>query len=267
MDLSENSTGAQRLIRQGGTFVRLATLAGATALLLSACGVGSESEEEIDAATDPAIAGALEEELLVDPDLVEQANRNNALDPQGANTGAVPAPKPADVKASREAAVKQFGSKGIMNAPEPKTVSAEECPGCEGDRTGVTLGAKADIQAGKRGKAKCNAKINYDAKWAARMPPELPVYPKGNVTEAAGVDGDSCNLRAVTFTTGNSIKEVVDYYYTKARRARYSAEYLIREGEHTLGGVRQSDDAAYVIFLRKRGKDLTEVDIVANNGR
>ncbi|MEM1131958.1 MAG: hypothetical protein AAGH53_03385 [Pseudomonadota bacterium] len=267
MDIGKSSTSAQRLTSYSGNSARVALIAGATALLLSACGVGSEAEEEIDAATDPAIAGALEEELLVDPDLVEQANRNNALDPQGANTGAVPAPKPADIKASREAAVKEFGSKGMMSAPEPKSVSAEECPGCDGDRTGVTLGAKADIQAGKRGKAKCNAKIDYDAKWAARMPPEFPVYPKGNVTEAAGVDGDSCNLRAVTFTTGNSIKEVVDYYYTKAQRARYSAEYLIHEGEHTLGGVRKSDDAAYVIFLRKRGKDMTEVDIVANNGR
>ena len=63
------------------------------------------------------------------------------------------------------------------------------------------------------------------------------------------------------------MKNVVDYYYTQAKRGGYSAEYLLRGGEHVLGGTRDSDDGAFVVTLNTRKGGGTAVDIVASNGR
>ena len=63
------------------------------------------------------------------------------------------------------------------------------------------------------------------------------------------------------------MQTVVDYYYTRARRSGYSADYEVRGGEHVLGGVRDNDGGAYVVFLNRNAGGGTSVDIVANNGR
>ncbi len=252
-----------RFLASGRSFL----FVGVAAMALSACGASQEEGQSETPNIDPATSSALEDELLVDPDLVESGNVNNALDPSGPNSGAQPSPTSADAEGSKAAAAESLGSKGLLSAPEPTIMSGEDCLGCEGNRTGVTLGARADIQAGKNGAGTCDAKLEYDAKWATRMPRAMKVYPRSVVKEAAGVDGGACNIRAVTFTTKVAIKDVVDYYYTRARNNKYSAEYQLRDGEHTLGGARESDDAAFVIFMRQLSNGLTEVDIVANKGR
>jgi hypothetical protein len=122
-------------------------------------------------------------------------------------------------------------------------------------------------QGVKRGKGTCEAKLQYGAGWAARMPSEFPVYPKGRVKEAAGVEGGICDIRVVSFTTSAGRQSVVDYYYTRAKRSGFTADYEIRDGEHMLGGVRDNDGGAYVITLTALKSGGTAVDIVANNGR
>jgi hypothetical protein len=243
-------------------------LTGMASLALCACGVSQDEAKNAPAAdVDPATSSALEDELLVDPDLVEAGNINNALDPSGPNSGAQPKAVGASTADSKAEAAGQVGGNGLLKAPEPVVTEDGDCFGCDGDRTGATLGAKADIDAGKRGKAACDGNLQYDAKWATRMPIGFKVYPRAIVKEAAGVDGGDCDIRAVTFTTKVDIKDVVDYYYTRARNNDYTAEYQLRDSEHSLGGTRESDDGAFVIFLRRLGNGLTEVDIVANNGR
>lgn len=247
--------------------MRAFLLTGMASLVLSACGVGQDEAKNAPAAdVDPSTSSALEDELLVDPDLVEAGNINNALDPSGPNSGAQPKAVGASTEDSKAEAAGQAGGIGLLKAPEPVIIENGDCLGCDGDRTGATLGAKADIDAGKRGKPACDGNLQYDAKWATRMPISFKVYPRAIVKEAAGVDGGDCNIRAVTFTTKVNIKDVVDYYYTRARNNDYSAEYLLRDGEHSLGGTRKKDDGAFVIFLRRLDNGLTEVDIVANNG-
>jgi len=247
--------------------VRGLLLCGLALITLSACGVGSEDTSSPGEDLDPATSGALEDELLVDADLVEGSNINNVLDPSGPNSGEQPSATAASASDSKAAANASAGTAGLLSAPEPTVMAADDCLACDGDRTGVTLGAQAEIQSGKRGKGTCDAKLQYDAKWATRMPPALKVYPRSVVKEAAGVDGGLCDIRAVTFTTRVGVKDVVDYYYTRARNNKYSAEYVIRDGEYMLGGARDVDDAAYVVLLRPLSNGLTEVDIVANNGR
>ncbi|MEZ5708596.1 MAG: hypothetical protein R3E02_04310 [Blastomonas sp.] len=246
----------------------LPAIALALALSLSACG-SSEAEGDaadadaalLDDAQDPAMTGALEDQILVDPDLVDQSNQNAVLGQSGNDglpSGTAPKGAAAAGKAAAEA---ELSGTKMLSAPEPRVVSAEECKDCS---QGVTLGAKAEMQQG--GKGSCNAKLTYAMGWANRMPEAFKVYPRANVKEAAGFEGGSCNVRVVNFTTPVALKNVVDYYYTKARRSGYTAEYQLRDGEHVLGGVNESTDGAYVLFLRPMSNGGTEVDIVANNG-
>ncbi len=234
-------------------------------LTLAACGSNEGNEAELaelddNLTADPAMNDALEDQILVDPGLTDQANTNAIRGANGAIDGKVP---PAGDKAYATA---QFEGK-MLSAPKPRNMTSDdECTSCAGSE-GITLGAKAEAQAAQRGKGTCDQKLSYDMGWANRMPPEFPVYPKANVKEAAGVEGGLCDIRVVSFSTASPIKNVVDYYYTQAKRGGYSAEYLLRGSEHVLGGTRGNDDGAFVITLNKRSGGGTVVDIVANNGR
>lgn len=236
---------------------------GGAALALAACQNAAEkSAENEDAAlladaADPAMKGALEDQILVDPDLVDKSNRNAVLG-EGSD-GSVPSastPK-GQLAATEKAAAAAIGPRGLMKAPEPTKVAAEECKDCN---QGSTLGAKAAQQNGL-----CQGKLEYAMSWASRMPADFAVYPRANVKEAAGVAKGQCNIRVVNFTTPAALKNVVDFYYTKARRGGYSAEYQLRGSDHVLGGTK--GDAAYVLFLKPMANGGTEVDIVANGGR
>ena len=236
---------------------------GAASLALVACqGANDDAAQSEDAAlladaADPAMKGALEDQILVDPDLVDKSNRNAVL-AEGSD-GSVPSagvPK-GQLAAVEKAAAAAVGPRGIMNAPQPKKVAAEECKDCN---QGSTLGAKAAQQSGV-----CTGKLEYAMGWANRMPADFAVYPRANVKEAAGVDKGQCNIRVVNFTTPAALKNVVDFYYTKARRGGYSAEYQLRGADHVLGGTK--GEAAYVLFLKPMANGGTEVDIVANGGR
>lgn len=165
-----------------------------------------------------------------------------------------------------DVSIEALDSAKPMRAPKPAIVAAEDCTGCE-SKSATTLGERAADEGVTRGKGTCDAKLQYGAKWAGKMPPEFPVYPRGKVKEAAGVDGGICDIRVASFTTPTAMQNVVDYYYTRARMSGYSAEYQIRAGEHVLGGVRDHDGGAYFITFNAAAGGGTAVDIVANNGR
>ena len=242
----------------------------ALALPLVACGKSKTDEAaiaELDnkltgKGSDPAMNGALNDRILVDPDLTGNANANAVKAASRPLSGAIPADRGYDNDASIEA----LDSAKLMRAPKPAVVGKEECTNCGANR-GVTLGALAAEQGVTSGKGTCDAKLQYGAGWANRMPAEFPVYPKGRVKEAAGVDGGICDIRVATFTSSAKMQDVVDYYYTRARRSGFSAEYQIRAGEHVLGGTRDNDGGAYFITFAPHSGGGTSVDIVANNGR
>ncbi len=253
-------------------FVRpvfLSLTAVAMTLSLSACGSSDEeaSTEELDealAGTDPEANVALDDPILVDPELTNSSNQNAVQRVNGSASGA----RPADTGLDGEAlSAQDLKNAPLLSAPQPKVLSEEECDSCGRNSRGATLGARAEQQSVQRGKGTCDAKLEYGAAWANRMPPEFPVYPRGRVKEAAGVAGGICDIRVVSFTTGVQLKQVVDYYYTRAKRSGYSAEYVLRSGERTLGGVRDNDGGAYVITFNQLPTGRTSVDIVANNGR
>ena len=242
----------------------------ALALPLAGCGGDSGNEAavaELDnnlagKGSDPEANGALNDRILVDPELTDSANVNSVKGSVNPLFLAAPAGRGYDVDASIEA----LDSAKLMRAPKATVVTAEDCTNC-GERRAATLGGLAADQGVTRGKGSCDAKLQYGAAWANRMPPEFPVYPRGRVKEAGGVDGGICDIRVASFTTSAAMQNVIDYYYTRARKSGYNAEHQIRAGEHVLGGTRDNDGGAYFITFNKAAGGGTAVDIVANNGR
>ena len=240
-------------------------LIAALPLALAGCGRDDDAErnlasldESLTNVSDPALRGALEDQIIVDPELASRANGEAVRPADRPVSGALP---PEIVATQYEAPV---GGK-LFRAP--KAVEAPSCPGCEAQAP-VTLGALAR-QQGQRttGASGCAADLQYGMGWASRLPPAFPLYPKARLMEAAGADDRNCNLRAVSFIAGQPMQTVIDFYYTKALRAGFDAEHQLLDGQHVLGGVRAKDDGAYFITFAKHPGGGTAVDIVANNGR
>ncbi|NML11711.1 hypothetical protein HHL08_16405 [Sphingobium sp. AR-3-1] len=234
-------------------------------LALAACGKGDKDAslaaldaQLTDNATDPALKGALADPIVVDPQLVGQANRNAVRPADRPANGAVPV-LTGDAGAAQAEAVKLAGGK-LLAAP---TASEGEAMASI-----VTLGAVAREEAGRRGSnGNCAKKLNYGMEWAQRLPEPFGLFPGAQLTEAAGAQADGCTLRAASFVTPAPRQGVMDYYYTLARRAGYDGEHKILGGDHVLGGTRGSDGSAYFILFTDAPGGKTGVDIIADNGR
>lgn len=240
---------------------------------LTACGGGDPQRnlDSLDAeltdgnasgnARDPAMMAALQDQIMVDPALAAQSNADAVRPPAQPYSGALPADGIAVATRPVAATTGATTSERLKPAPAAKG----DCPGCTAARESVTLGALAARQTAP-GTASCAANLLYSAHWAQRLPGDLPLYPDARVTEAAGNDAGACRVRAVSFASSAPLQRVLDYYYTRASNAGYSAQHQADGAEHVLGGTRARDDGAFAIFLTSRADGGTDVDIVANRG-
>ncbi|PAX07204.1 hypothetical protein [Sphingomonas lenta] len=234
----------------------------AVLLALAACNQGTDNSDELarldnelagvnaaDPARDPAVAAALQDQIMVDPRLTQGSNANAIRPPNRPDGGAT---APVDIAARSDAPAPA----GLASAPDAKT----DCPECRRRDDALTLGALAE----GNGMAACANRIRYSAGWANRLPAAAALYPNARVVEAAGTDEAGCSLRVVTFRSSAPLKQLADWYYTRGRKAGYSAEHRAEDGTHVVGGVR--GQAAYLAYLRPRGDGGTDVDLVANGG-
>lgn len=229
-------------------------------LMLAGCGgpAPDNSADNSANAADPALTSALQDQIMVDPQLGRQANSDAVRPPSQPYSGGVPA----DGVAANTDTV---DNGQLLHAPAP-TAATKDCSQCAAAREAVTLGGLAQRQKNAKTSG-CAAQLTYSAGWAQRLPADLPLYPQARVTEAAGTEGGKCQLRVVSFSSPQPMQTMVDWYYTKAIRGGYTAEHQIDGKEHILGGTRDRDDSAYVLFLTTRSDGGTDVDLVANNGR
>ncbi|HEV2866424.1 MAG TPA: hypothetical protein VGX37_07900 [Allosphingosinicella sp.] len=223
----------------------LGTAALAALLALGACGDGNDDNlaaldnELLANGADPALTSALEDQILVDPNLVQQAHPNSVRPPETPMQAQYPAGSAAE------------------------TARAQGAGGAAG-RPGVQRASAATGAAGAGGT--CGAALEYGPQWANRLPAEFPAYPGAQVTEAAGTNTADCRMRIVTFRTGDAYGRVLDYYHGAATRAGFSAEHQVRGEDHLLGGVKEGTDGAFVVIVTpvQRG---SEVALIVNNGR
>ncbi len=218
------------------------------------------------ASNDPAVRGALEDQIMVDPALTGQSNRNAATTGDRPIDGGVPASRgggaPAEAVAEARTAV------GGRMMALPRAVRLERgCTNCAANQAGnsgarpATIGELARQQTGGR----CNGRLTYGLDWARRLPATFPVYPRAALTEAAGVTGNACNVRVVNFQSRASLENVLAWYFTRARNGGYSAEHAVDGTDHFVGGTLGDD--AYVVIARTLPGGITDVDLVVTGGR
>lgn len=223
----------------------------ASVALLAGC-AGGEQSEKAPSEGDPAVASALGDEIMVDPELAGQQ------DGPGPVTIELPPEQrtPEAVAAARAQAVRLAGG-SIEPAPAPTGGDVAKL-------VANTATAAQIAAAGRTGNVDCAAKVQYSASWATSLPDVLAVYPQGAVQEAAGANGGGCRLRVVSFLTPVAPGEIIDFYYTRVRSGGYDARYQ-RDGEdHVLGGNKPG--ASYLVYARELDNGLTEVDLVASGG-
>jgi hypothetical protein len=227
-------------------------------LALAACEGPAPANDSAaaDNIADPALTSALQDQIMVDPQLSAQANGDAIRPPSRPASGGVPAD---DVAANGDG----IGGGPLLRAPAPTPVG-KGCRNCAAARDAVTLGNLAERQQGVQ-TAGCS-QLRYSAAWAQKLPAAIPLYPQARVSEAAGSDAGACHIRVVSFSTAQPMQAIVDWYYTRAVRSGYSAEHQLDGDEHILGGARDKDGGAYVLFLNARKDGGTDVDLIANNG-
>jgi hypothetical protein len=219
-------------------FSRLSRTAALVGLLaLAACGGGEGNNlSELDNAllangADPALTSALEDQILVDPNLVQQAHPNTVRPPEGPVQAQYPAGSAAE--SARRAMV-------------------------GGNRARAAAAGGAETSA-------CGVPFQYGPQWAERLPAAFPPYPGGRVTEAAGSDSGNCHMRVVTFRTPDPYARVLAHYRGLATRAGFSAEHQVRGADHVLGGVDAGNDGAFYLIVTplERGSDVA---LIVNKG-
>lgn len=203
--------------------------------------------------SDAALTGALNDQIMVDPNLTQQSNNASVRPPAK--------PYSAEVPPAGTAAGGKVDGSGLKHAPAPGN---ENCPQCSNARGALTLGELASRQKAG-GIGGCSKDVQYSADWVGKLG-DLPVYPGGHVVEAAGNNRSTCRLRIVSFTTPASADQVVDWYYTQATKAGYDADQQTDGSERVLGGTRPKDGGAYVIFVDPSDGGGSSVDLVVNNG-
>ncbi|MGE0180360.1 MAG: hypothetical protein AB7O91_11125 [Sphingomonas sp.] len=220
-------------------FAHVLALAGL--LGLTACGGGVENnlsalDNELMAnGVDPALTSALEDQILVDPNLVQQSQPNSA--------------RPAEAPVQAQ----------YPGGPDPEQIIREARAGGSGGRVQPATRSEGRVS----GASRCGGDFAYGAEWARRLPAQFPLYPGAAVTEAAGQDRGACRMRVVTFDTGDPYSRVLEYYRSHAARAGFSAEHQRRGDAHVLGGVR--GDAAYYLIVTPAERGAS-VALIVNRG-
>lgn len=204
------------------------------------------------AVDDPSLRAALHDQIMVDPRLA-----------QGSDAQAVrPAPRP-DPHAMPADAVGAPADTSVgqpLRATPPPVADNHGTPATRG---ALTLGTVAE-RGDDRPAAACANGVRYASIWALRLPRALPLYPDARVSEAAGTDADGCRLRVVSFASAAAPGRVLDWFYTHATAAGYSATHRVDGGEHSLVGAR--DQAVYAVYVTARAGGGASVDLVVNGG-
>ena len=231
----------------------LASFAVLPALALAACGDSPEGEGAGDA--DPATEQALNDQIMVDPDLARQNEGNAAL--TGGTDQSIPPENrtPEAIQAARETAAALVGGASAMKSlPEAKAVDGK-IP----ETAALTAAARAAVSPGGEN---CAEQVKYSARWAAKLPAAFPVYPRGSTKEAAGTDMGDCALRVVSYLTPVPMEEVLGFYHTRALSGGYTSEHIAHDGDNIVSGTK--GDASYVVYGRKLENGLTEIDLVTS---
>jgi hypothetical protein len=219
---------------------------------LSACGGDPAPQEPIVNEVDPYIARALNDPLMVDPDLAHRNEANAAI--TIGYDHALPSFKGSEEAASRarETARLELLEDGpISDLPFAQTDGG---PASLAGQFGVsavlaTIGVPQECQSNIRG----------DFAYAASMPDVTRIMPHGMVRVAAAVEEPGCTLHLARYQTPASIEDVAQYHYNRIRRAGFEPSFF-ESPETSLIAHRRGTHVQ--VFARKSTGNLTSVDVI-----
>lgn len=219
----------------------LAGLPAGAALLLTAC--GGDGVADVTATvdhSDPLMAAALADQIMIDPDMIDR-NTANQLASFAEADGSLPLPDagPEAAAFARAEAIDLVGGSSALQAvPDPASGDVPRDPAL----------------------ARCLGTAQPGFRWAAKMPQTFPVYPRGAVLAAAGSDTGGCAVRAISFATAVSVDDVLAFYVTRALAAGYSVQHLTSAGDNVLNG--RGPSGKLLVVTRGGDNGLTSVDLV-----
>ena len=160
---------------------------------------------------DPLLARALNDPLMVDPDLAYRNEANaaimirhdHALPPLRANEGA-------DGRAREAARLALLEGGAIVDLPDPMSGEGPRALGGLGTANAI-LGALGADRA-------CSTGLGEGFAWAARLPELASIMPHGMVSHAAGSDANGCSVRVIRYVTAAAPNDVLEYHYNRANR-------------------------------------------------
>ena len=201
---------------------------------------------------DPLIARALNDPLMVDPDLAYRNEANAAVTIRHDHTLPPMTSTTETAEAAREAGRRELIETGpIVDLPAAsgKAQGAAFALGMTGE----------DLIKAAGGPSRCANQLEEGLIWAARMPEGAQVMPHGMTMQAAGVENGNCNVRIVRYVTPVSIEDALQYHYNRIRRARMEATFH-SEPEAILSA---RGNGARIAFHARSGPNGTSaVDIV-----
>ena len=223
-------------------------------MTLAAC--GDQAKPDHRAERDSAVAAALDDPIMADPDLASQNRGNTALSGGGPTMAEVPP----DLRTPEEAErAKQAAQKMLGGRIEPAPAAAKTLPESKLVRA-VTMEGVA--QALALGGAGCPAKLGYGFIWAARLPAGLPIYPRGHARVAAGSDVAACRLRVVRFVSPVAVADLTDFYFASASKSGLSPIRRREGSDEVVAGAKGS--ASYAVYIRTGKNGMSEVDLAVS---
>ncbi len=226
-------------------------LLGPGALALSAC-TGEAEPAESPATPDPVVARALNDPLMVDPDLAYRNQAAAALSTGVDHALPVLSGNAAMARRARDEmrlALLEDGS--ILDLPDM----------AEGEG-GVSLAGihSAEQMALSRGVPEdCAKQLRAGFVWAARLDDAASLMPFGHVRAAAGAEDAKCSIRAVSYLTAAEGEDALLYHYNLARRAELNTDVFAKP-EFALTGT--SEDVHLAVNIRDGNDAMRIVDLI-----
>ena len=220
-------------------------------VLLALTGCGADRDDaRSDNPVDPATRLALQAPLLVDPDLTTQNRRFAVLSDPARSDGSLPLDDfaPASIVAARAEA------RSLSGPPDPRALGEAPCPAC----TAPTLAQRS----GALGKD-CGGGFVAALEQGARMPTELPIYPRAHLREAGATIGagqGACAVRAASFTAPASPAEVLAFYRGLATKTGFALR-AAPDGSALLGR-RPGDGARFAVIARAQPAQTSQIDLI-----
>ena len=231
--------------------LRLVPLAMACVTLAS-CGEEAPDAPADIVRQDPQLARALNDPLMVDPDLAWRSEANAAV--------AVRDGHPLPLFAAREDAASRAREAARLELLEDGQIPSVPLPsGNLGTPSFDSFDTAAEIVEALDARPDCVNAMDGRLGWSTQMPETSSIMPHGMVQQAAGVDEGTCVIRVVRYLTAVAPADVLEYHFAKADRARFRIE-IFDTPVLQLRGERRDQELA--VQLREAPGGMTEVDVV-----